>query len=158
MKKCKTCGQEKPISEYYKKGISKKGIQLYQSNCKKCSREIYKNWAIVNHDRFNKTRRKWAKRNRAKLAAMKARHRKKHPDKTKARNAITMKLAKNRLTPKPCATCGVRPTAAYPTEAHHPDYSKPFEVVWLCRKHHLEEHGKVQRIKIMNLQLEVIQH
>jgi hypothetical protein len=24
----------------------------------------------------------------------------------------------------------------YKTEAHHPDYMRPFEVVWLCAKHH----------------------
>lgn len=28
------------------------------------------------------------------------------------------------------------------TEAHHADYSKPLEVVWYCRKHHLEHHAQ----------------
>jgi hypothetical protein len=27
-------------------------------------------------------------------------------------------------------------------EAHHPDYDKPLEVIWLCRQHHVEEHKK----------------
>ena len=27
-------------------------------------------------------------------------------------------------------------------EAHHEDYSKPLEVTWYCRKHHLELHNK----------------
>lgn len=26
-------------------------------------------------------------------------------------------------------------------EAHHPDYEKPYEIVWLCRKHHREAHS-----------------
>lgn len=29
-------------------------------------------------------------------------------------------------------------------ERHHPDYSKPLEIVWLCREHHLREHGMKQ--------------
>jgi hypothetical protein len=27
-------------------------------------------------------------------------------------------------------------------EAHHDDYSKPFEVRWLCRMHHRAVHGQ----------------
>lgn len=27
-------------------------------------------------------------------------------------------------------------------ERHHPDYSKPIEIVWLCKTHHEEEHHK----------------
>jgi hypothetical protein len=25
-------------------------------------------------------------------------------------------------------------------EAHHPDYSSPLDVVWLCRRHHTDLH------------------
>lgn len=41
------------------------------------------------------------------------------------------------LTPGPCQTCG-----ATVTEAHHPDYSKPLEVQWLCRSCHSKVHLK----------------
>lgn len=36
---------------------------------------------------------------------------------------------------KPCEVCG-NPAA----QIHHPDYSQPFLVYFLCRKHHLEAH------------------
>ena len=31
------------------------------------------------------------------------------------------------------------------SECHHPDYKKPYEIMWLCKKHHGEIHsGKLQ--------------
>ena len=29
-------------------------------------------------------------------------------------------------------------------ERHHPSYQNPEKVIWLCRKHHMEIHGKVK--------------
>lgn len=36
------------------------------------------------------------------------------------------------LIPEPCAICGTTDQI----EMHHEDYSKPLDVVWLCRAHH----------------------
>jgi hypothetical protein len=45
-------------------------------------------------------------------------------------------LKSGTLAKAPCEKCG-SPKA----ESHHPDYSKPLKVQWLCRKcHHLEHH------------------
>ncbi|MHC4647806.1 MAG: hypothetical protein ACYTBJ_20275 [Planctomycetota bacterium] len=41
-----------------------------------------------------------------------------------------------RLRRMPCEKCG-----AEPTEAHHEDYSKPLEVIWLCPRCHKREHS-----------------
>lgn len=46
-----------------------------------------------------------------------------------------------RLIRKPCEICGESKV-----EAHHDDYSKPFEIRWLCIKHHHEFHGKQRRL------------
>lgn len=43
-----------------------------------------------------------------------------------------------RLTKKPCEVCGTEEKV----EAHHEDYSKPLDVMWLCFKHHRERHGQ----------------
>lgn len=46
-------------------------------------------------------------------------------------NAIRLGL----LERQPCQVCG-----AEKSEAHHPDYDRPLEVQWLCRKHHKAAH------------------
>lgn len=57
---------------------------------------------------------------------------------------------------QPCAECG-DPNS----EAHHPDYSKPLDVVWLCRPHHTKADAyrrlaeKIQRYeKLLGLAVE----
>ncbi len=37
---------------------------------------------------------------------------------------------KGTLIPEPCNACGAK------AEAHHNDYDKPLDVVWVCKKHH----------------------
>lgn len=44
------------------------------------------------------------------------------------------------LVPQPCADCG-----ADKSEKHHEDYSKPFEIVWLCRKCHRKRHWQASK-------------
>ena len=41
------------------------------------------------------------------------------------------------ITRQPCKTCGIENGFA-----HHPDYSQPLKVVWLCQAHHSEIHRK----------------
>jgi hypothetical protein len=37
---------------------------------------------------------------------------------------------------EPCKICG----ESKKVHAHHPDYDRPFDVIWLCPTHHTEEH------------------
>lgn len=36
---------------------------------------------------------------------------------------------------EPCAVCGDEKV-----DGHHPDYDRPMDVIWLCRKHHKAAH------------------
>jgi hypothetical protein len=49
-----------------------------------------------------------------------------------AHGAVHNAIKYGRLKPEPCR-CGTQKT-----EAHHEDYTKPLDVRWLCKKHHVE--------------------
>jgi hypothetical protein len=56
--------------------------------------------------------------------------RRRHPEKTAAHRAVYVALRNGTLKKKPCF-CGEKKV-----EAHHHDYRKPLDVVWLCKPHH----------------------
>ena len=60
-------------------------------------------------------------------------HRERYPDKYRARTAVGNAVRDGRLTREPCEACGTTERV----EAHHDDYSKPLEVRWLCKAHHM---------------------
>lgn len=66
--------------------------------------------------------------------------RNKNPIKTKAHRLVFVEVRAGRMKKKPCGVCG-----NIKVEAHHQDYTKPLEVLWLCRKHHAEQHRKENR-------------
>jgi hypothetical protein len=78
-----------------------------------------------------------------KLAEIKSRHRKNHPERKRARQMLTNAIKIGYIKPEPCMLpdCGSNDNI----EGHHPDYSKPLEVVWLCRAHHRAiDNGKLK--------------
>jgi hypothetical protein len=70
-------------------------------------------------------------RNR-KLAANAARYSNTYKGKRAARKKVFVEVRAGRLTREPCH-CGHKKV-----EGHHRDYSKPLDIVWLCKKHHAE--------------------
>lgn len=56
--------------------------------------------------------------------------------KSNARSYAKVYLKRGAIKKQPCEVCG-----AFDTQMHHTDYSKPLQVSWLCRRHHLIEHG-----------------
>lgn len=90
-------------------------------------------WYLENKERVKKTVRKYLVENREKVIARRQKWRAKHPDRVKAQYTLHRQVIRGIIKPLPCFRCG-----CLDTEAHHGDYSKPLEVIWLCRKHHAE--------------------
>lgn len=53
-----------------------------------------------------------------------------------ARAAVKVRLVRGTMTRGPCEVCAT----TVDVEAHHDDYSRPFDVRWLCRAHHRAHH------------------
>jgi hypothetical protein len=60
--------------------------------------------------------------------------REKNPGKIKAQRRVFVELRAGRMRRGLCF-CGSRIAGA-----HHKDYRRPLEVMWLCRKHHAQIH------------------
>ena len=57
-----------------------------------------------------------------------------------ARQTVKRYLKLGRISKEPCIKCGEEKV-----DAHHEDYMKPLEVIWLCRKHHAEHHKNLNK-------------
>lgn len=78
---------------------------------------------IKNHPSITAGRRKWNAAN---------------PDKRRAQKLVESALRNGTMARQPCERCG-DPKA----HAHHEDYTKPLEVVWLCPRHHKARHREI---------------
>ena len=65
-------------------------------------------------------------------------HRVYDEEKEAARRKLGKAVIRGTIVRLPCEVCGV-PNA----EGHHEDYSKPLDVRWLCRTHHMQLHRRV---------------
>jgi hypothetical protein len=59
------------------------------------------------------------------------------PNRKKANTAVGNAIRDGKLKKQPCWVCGESAVA------HHPDYDRPLEVVWLCQPHHKQTHALV---------------
>lgn len=132
LKKCIGCKEEKTLDNFYPCG------KYFDSRCKPCRAVFHKQYYENNRERIRKRVQELNKlpHRRAANTEVSRRMRNKFPEKYKARTAVGNALRNGSLKRKPC-WCGETKV-----EAHHEDYSKPLDVVWLCIKHHMDLDGK----------------
>jgi len=136
-KRCFKCGKEKEKTEFYKHSQMSDGLL---GKCKSCT----KNDVRGHYHRTRPARARYekerAQRPERKLKALEyqRKSRASRIEAHKAYMAVSNALRDGIITkPSHCERCQVEDI-----QAHHEDYSKPLEVIWLCRKHHLALHGK----------------
>lgn len=127
MKRCFKCGTEKPREEFYRHPLMADGLL---GKCKDCTK------LDMRVDRVTKPRVREYDRKRATLPHRKANNarvlvawRKNHPGRQAAHSAAARA---GLVAPPLCECCGLPKRV----EKHHPDYSKPLLVMWLCKQCH----------------------
>ena len=69
-----------------------------------------------------------------------------YPKRIKARETVRQAIRSGTIVRGECSVCGIDEKI----EAHHPDYSSPLTVKWLCRKHHRELHNIENKTIMIN--------
>lgn len=150
MKVCFKCRKAKPLDEFYRHPMMCDGRL---GKCKECAKQdVRKNRLekLAFYRQYDSLRASMPHRVSARAeyrqteagkAAVKRAHEKwklEHPDRRKAQHAVGNAIRNGRISRQPCHVCGAK------AEAHHPDYSAPLDVVWLCTAHHREAHELVE--------------
>lgn len=138
LKRCSKCGEEKPTSGFYRHPETKDGLNSW---CKDCTASRWQDWR-ARHPNYKQTRtpeqrHRWAqaeyRRDPTKKTRECQRRRKENPLAYAARTAVGNALQSGRLVrPSACSACG-KPCKP---DGHHEDYTKPLEVVWVCKSCH----------------------
>jgi hypothetical protein len=143
-KTCFKCGEVKPISEFYKHPEMRDG---HLNKCKACTRhdtQENRKKKIIYYKMYDRKRsmlphRVEARKKYSKTELFKESHKKAlkinrelYKDKIRARAVLRWALLTMKISKKPCEICGCEEKI----QAHHEDYSKPLDVIWLCPKHH----------------------
>ena len=136
LKTCFKCGRQKDRSEFYRHKDMGDGLL---GKCKTCTKKDVSAHRANNIDRIRRYDNK-----RARLPHRVALRRRvaeeyaaKFPDRRSANYAVNNAIRDGRLQRLPCWVCGKKAVA------HHPDYDRPLDVVWLCQAHHKQTHALV---------------
>ena len=115
-KRCYRCGRGRPLTEFYRRRRSPDG---HDWQCKECqkrqAREAYESGRYL---------------------GKRVRERESNPRPKLARLCVRLALNAGVLTrPDHCSGCGC-PDTERRIDAHHADYGRPLDVIWLCTRCH----------------------
>ena len=152
MKQCSTCSEVKPLSEYH---VCSTTLDGRRGKCKDCIKAYYRvrnsSQATKESDAavravYKKTKESRAARkkyNETEKGRASQRESAKNQrllcsERIEAYSRVKTAVANGSLVRLPCWVCGEAKV-----EGHHPTYSMPLDVVWLCKKHHDQLHDEV---------------
>ena len=145
-KTCRVCGKDKLFDEFPKET---RNLDGRAAGCKRCELDRQATWrrgagkekSAATVRRYQKTAKGRTALARARVTSVR-RYRAKHPERRAAHAALGNAVQSGKIFRWP--TCAIPECNAKP-QAHHPDYSAPLDVVWLCPAHHKQAHALLKR-------------
>jgi len=143
-KKCKECGAEKPLAEFYKDRHMADGLFAKCRSCvcaasarwQQMKRATDPNWVMQQRERA-RNKKRTAPQRRSREANLEWKRRNQH--KVRAQQAAYRAVRDGKITPPDkCDRC----FRVGPVEKHHPDYAEPLRIIFLCKTCHGLEHRK----------------
>jgi len=151
MKICSKCGEEKEYREFYK---IVRGVGGVRGECKKCCNKKSNKYHKENREidlvrmknyreSHKEERKEYCKNNAEKLRANHSKWRKSNPNKKQAQGFARTALFNGKIKKQEfCSKCG----SDYLVQMHHEDYTKPLDVVFLCKYCHMQRHQELKEI------------
>lgn len=133
MQRCVRCGVAKTPNDFHvdKRTGNRRGT------CKECRQAIARMWIRSNRERVNAIKQRWYKAHQGRVRAVYREYERNNKEKRRAYSIVLRAKKRGIITQHPCSICG-----SLNARAHHPDYTKPLEVVWLCELHHSVVHER----------------
>lgn len=126
----------------------KENCKKYAKNNKEKLKNYHKKWCENNSDKIALISKKWRENNKEKIQEKNKNYREREKElrtqkeniiKHRARSSLKARVYRGKIVrPNYCVQCNKE---CIP-DGHHYDYSKPFDVKWLCKECHGKEHRK----------------
>lgn len=132
-KKCSKCGMTKPLTDYYKDKQNKSGLK---GACKTCINLYSKQYWRDHTEKARERDRRWSRKPLSKLSIHRrmAKYRSKEENlvKVRARHLVGSRVRRGSIIkPDTCSICHEK-VPRRNLHAHHSDYTKPLEFIWVC--------------------------
>ena len=136
-KECFKCKAIKPLTEFYKHPAMADG---HVNKCKECNKNDVTNNRNKNIEKvraYDRERGKKPERIKANTEITRA-WREEDKRRSHAHSSVSYAIQRGYLVRQPCCRCGESKSVA-----HHEDYDKPLDVMWLCQPCHKQRHKEL---------------
>ena len=136
---CFKCGETKSLDNFYKHSKMADG---HLNKCKECAKNDvskHRNQNLEKVRAYDRARGKIPERIKANTEVNRA-WRAEDKRRQMAHYAVSRAIKAGSLVRSPCVRCGEQKSLA-----HHEDYDKPLDVMWLCQPCHKQRHKELKQ-------------
>jgi hypothetical protein len=140
VKVCTNCKEKKKVTEFFKNKTTEDGYHYW---CKECKSKANRKYNELNKKSIRLNKKKYNESHREILRKSNKSWKNKNPHKIEAERKISYAIRIGKIKKQNCTKCD----SSKDLHAHHEDYTKPLEIIWLCRTCHFQRHKEMREIK-----------